>query len=133
MASLPSDVGAFDDAGYVLPSCAPRSTVDVDVATDRAPGRALPDGRPERDQRACEKRRHGGRSRGASLNWWRRTGEQWLIWCETDYEADALTRRCPAQEVRGSDSLEKKERILTGFADGGFGSLISKPKLAALA
>ena len=45
--------------------------------------------------------------------------EPWLIWCDTDIEADHLARLIPdAVEVRGSDKIEHKEESLLGFADG---------------
>jgi hypothetical protein len=57
--------------------------------------------------------------------------ESWIIWTETDYEADELRKVLPeATEVRGSESLESKERALQGFADGSIRVLISKPKIA---
>lgn len=57
--------------------------------------------------------------------------ESWVIWCETDYEADALTAAMPrAVEVRGSDPSDKKEANLIAFSDGKFPIIVSKPKLA---
>lgn len=55
----------------------------------------------------------------------------WLIWCDTDYEADELSKAIPcAVEVRGSD--RNKEAKLLGFANGDFDVLITKPKIAGL-
>lgn len=54
----------------------------------------------------------------------------WLIWCDTDYEADALKRALPgATEVRGSQSIDEKERRLEAFASGEARSLIAKPQM----
>src|SRR5690606_33899692 len=60
-----------------------------------------------------------------------RDGETWLVWCDTDYEADALMARMPADavEVRGSHSVEKKEAGLAAFADGSARILVSKPSV----
>jgi hypothetical protein len=56
---------------------------------------------------------------------------QWLIWCDTNYEADELTPLIPgATEIRGSDSVEKKESCLLGFAEGKIKRLLSKPEIA---
>lgn len=56
-------------------------------------------------------------------------GEPFLIWCDTDYEADALKRALPeAEEVRGSD--KRKQEKLLGFAKGEFLHLITKPSIA---
>jgi hypothetical protein len=57
--------------------------------------------------------------------------EPWLIWCDTDYEADELGARLPeATEVRGSMSAEMKEDRLLGFAEGRYRILISKASIA---
>lgn len=57
--------------------------------------------------------------------------EPWLVWCDTDLEADHLKRLIPdAVEVRGSDKIEHKEAALLGFADGAIRVLITKPSIA---
>jgi superfamily II DNA or RNA helicase len=58
-------------------------------------------------------------------------GEAWVIWCDTDYEADALANRIPgAVEVRGSMSPEVKEANLTAFSTGQARIIITKPSIA---
>jgi hypothetical protein len=60
----------------------------------------------------------------------RETSESWLIWCDTDYEADALKRAIPsAIEVRGSHSIDEKEQRLEAFASGQAKHLIAKPSM----
>jgi hypothetical protein len=55
----------------------------------------------------------------------------WLIWCDTDYEADELKDAIEdAVEVRGSD--KRKEEKLLGFANGEFDVLVTKPKIAGM-
>ena len=57
--------------------------------------------------------------------------EPWLIWCDTDHEADLLMKELPdAKEVRGSHTVEHKESTLMGFAEGEFGQMVTKPKIA---
>lgn len=54
-----------------------------------------------------------------------------VIWCDTDYEADALKASISgAVEVRGSQSIERKEEVLRAFADGEARILITKPVVA---
>jgi superfamily II DNA or RNA helicase len=54
-----------------------------------------------------------------------------LIWCDTDYEADALRDAIPeAIEVRGSMAAEIKERNLNAFALGDARVLVTKPSVA---
>jgi hypothetical protein len=56
--------------------------------------------------------------------------EPWIVWCDTDYEADALLSLIPnAVDVRGSHSIERKESTLAAFADGSARILISKPSV----
>jgi hypothetical protein len=58
--------------------------------------------------------------------------DYWIIWCDTNTEADILKRLFPrAVEVRGSDSVTEKERKLTLFSDGGVQQIITKPDIAA--
>ena len=61
--------------------------------------------------------------------------EQWLIWCNTNYESDELRRVLPtALEVSGSMTSDKdrkeRERILEAFGEGEIGQLITKPSIA---
>jgi len=54
-----------------------------------------------------------------------------LIWCDTDYEADALRDAIPcAVDVRGSHSVESKTNNLMAFSTGETQILITKPKIA---
>lgn len=56
--------------------------------------------------------------------------EQYLIWCNTDYEADLLRKHIPqAVEVRGSDKPEHKEKSAINFIKGEIRILISKAKI----
>jgi hypothetical protein len=57
-------------------------------------------------------------------------GEPWIIWCDTDYEAEALLAAIPtALDVRGSMPTEKKEERIEGFATGVIRHLIGKPSM----
>lgn len=57
--------------------------------------------------------------------------ESWVIWCDTDYEADSLAARIPdAVEVRGSMSVEQKEARLVAFSRGDAPAIITKPSIA---
>lgn len=56
--------------------------------------------------------------------------EPCVIWCDTDYEADALLAALPgASEVRGSHTPERKEATLAAFASGEARILITKPAI----
>jgi DNA modification methylase len=57
--------------------------------------------------------------------------ETWLVWCNTNYEADALKARIPgAIEVRGSMTPEEKSKRLLAFIYGEEKILITKPSVA---
>lgn len=57
--------------------------------------------------------------------------EAWMIWCETDYDADAVMALIPeAVEVRGSMKPEVKEERLDSFTQGQIRILVSKPSIA---
>lgn len=59
--------------------------------------------------------------------------ENFIIWVKQNEEADYLMQhldRSEAREVRGSDSPEKKEANLLGFANNEFRILVTKAKIA---
>lgn len=59
-----------------------------------------------------------------------RSQEPAVVWCDTDYEAQALRAVMPdAIEVRGSQSVEQKEELLEAFAAGQARTLITKPSI----
>ena len=63
----------------------------------------------------------------------RETDGPCLVWCDTDYEADALLsamkRIDGVVEVRGSQSIEDKEEGIMSFVEGRSRVLISKPSI----
>lgn len=57
--------------------------------------------------------------------------EPWVLWCDTDAEADALTNRIPgAVEVRGSMSADVKEERIIAFSTGQSRIIVTKPSIA---
>ena len=55
----------------------------------------------------------------------------WLIWCDTDYEADAILKAVPeAVEVRGSHRVDIKEERLADFSEGRARVMLTKPSVA---
>lgn len=57
--------------------------------------------------------------------------DQWLIWVENNYEADAISDLVPESvEIRGSDKPEHKEKAMLDFAAGKIRVLITKPSIA---
>jgi hypothetical protein len=137
--SRPGDLGPeYDMPEFELPElnihehviAAPKATIE----RAQANGRLIPDTRPSATtmhkvkRESCEDRaREAMRIIGEQPN------KPWVIWCDTNYEADALKRVLPkAVEVRGSHSLNAKEKDLLAFADGKISQIITKPKIAGL-
>lgn len=57
--------------------------------------------------------------------------DPWIVWVDTDYEADAVMAVLPdAVEVRGSQSPEEKERRLVSFSEGRTRVIVTKARIA---
>lgn len=133
MASLPSDLGDFSDDGYVLPPLVDAThIVDVDLSREAGAATLFRIVEMSATNLHKEKRRTAAdRARKLAELVAAEPDEQWLLWCETDYEADAITDAISdALDVRGSQSLDVKENALSGFSDGSVRILVTKPKLA---
>lgn len=139
--SLPSDLGFADD-GYVLPEI---SVAEHMVTADRS----IDAGEEPRGKFAGQQRlfRIPDTSATAIHKEKRLTcedradlvsqcidtdpNEPWIVWCDTDYEADAILARIPdAAEVRGSMQLSLKESRLDAFSRGDLRVLVTKPSIA---
>ncbi|MDO8800070.1 DEAD/DEAH box helicase [Phenylobacterium sp.] len=135
--STPSDIG-FSDDGYILPPFkVTRHVVQADTSIDPGVGRngqlhflRVPDTSATSIHR--EKRLTAdARADKIAAVVAQEPNEPWIVWCDTDYEADALTARIPgATEVRGSMHPDLKEERLTAFATGAVRILITKPSIA---
>jgi hypothetical protein len=135
--SMPSDLG-FPDDGYVLPELRTHRHLiatdrTVDVGAEKS-GQSLLFRMPDlsatsihREKRLTTRQRA---EKVASLVA-AEPDESWIVWCDTDYEADALTEAMPhAVEVRGSMLAEVKERKLDAFSRGEAKVLVTKPSVA---
>lgn len=57
--------------------------------------------------------------------------EQWVIWCHLNDESEMLAQSIPdAKDVKGSDSVDKKESLIDDFTDGKLRVLVTKPSIA---
>jgi hypothetical protein len=127
--SKPSDLG-YSDEGFELPALEVHEhVVDADRSTDtngllfRIPETSATSIHKEK-RLTCDAR---AEMIAAQVNADR---EPWLVWCDTDYEADALKARIPdAVEVRGSMPSKMKEERILGFLDGTVRVLLSKPSI----
>lgn len=130
MAEKPSDLGD-DDNGFVLPPF----TVHRHKARDSKIDNELADmfGAPIMSATKLhdvKRQTSEARAEMAGDLVSKHKKEPWLIWCDTDYEADALKAAIPdAIEVRGSQSIDDKEERLEAFANGSVKHLIAKPSM----
>lgn len=135
--SRPSDLG-FSDEGFDLPPLnLQRHSVKADRSIDTGAekcGQARLFRIPDTSATAIhgEKRRTvEARADLIAAKVAAEPNEAWVVWCDTDYEADALIARIPeAVEVRGSMTAEQKEERLTAFSTGAARIIITKPSVA---
>lgn len=131
-AEKPSDLGDFADDGYNLPALhMVQHTVEVDVS-DPEGGRLFRDATLSATTMHAEMRRtvEARADRVAQVVANTDAAEPWVIWCHTNYEADALLARIPgAVEVRGDMSQDEKERRVSDFVHGRSRILVSKPSI----
>lgn len=130
--SSPSDIG-FDDDRYVLP---PLNLRNITIAVDQTAGRdegelfrnaTLSATTIHKEMRMTTDARVAEIAKLIASD---TENEQWAVWCNTNYEADALKRELPdAVEVRGSDKTEHKEKCAVDFVAGKIRVLISKPSI----
>lgn len=130
----PSDVGNYDDSAYDLPPLRIHQVrVDVDLTDGRAEGALfrIPD--LSATSIHAEKRRTAEPRAWAVADLVRaEPGEPWVVWCETDYEQDALVSvLTDAIDVRGSMTPDQKAAALLRFTDHG-GVIVTKPKIAGM-
>lgn len=124
----PSDLG-FDDAAFVLPPLTHSlhvidSAMPVEGAMFAFPAQGI------REEREEARRTIDLRAElvGELLT----DVDSAVAWCQLNAEGDALAREMPdAVQVSGSDSLERKEEVLTAFSRGEVRILITKPVIGA--
>lgn len=126
----PSDIG-FEDNRFNLPKLNLSENV-VEVGHENKDGKLFIDVTINATSLHRELRRTAGKRAKFTVELIKKdTKNQWIIWVNTNYEADLLNRLIPeAIEIRGSDKLERKEKYLMGFAKNEFRILITKPKIA---
>jgi hypothetical protein len=133
----PSDVG-FSDDGFTLPEMRMvQHIVEADRSIDTGEekdGQARIFRLPETSATSIHREKRltiDARADAIAAVVASETREPWIIWCDTDAEADALTDRIPeAIEVRGSMAADVKEDRLTAFSTGKARIIVTKPSIA---
>lgn len=128
--SKPSDIG-FDDSGYLLPALELKTiVVDVDEAAPAGSEELFKHATLSATTIHRELRETASERAQAVADLVNGSDEPWIVWCNTNVEADELMGRIPgAVEVRGSDRAEWKESRLRKFTEGETRVLISKPSI----
>jgi DNA modification methylase len=126
----PSDIG-FDDDGYILPALNLETiTVDVDETAPEGSDELFKHATLSATTMHRELRETAEHRADAVAEMVNNSDETWIVWCNTNVEADALVSRIPdAVEVRGSDRPDQKESRLRSFSEGKSRVLISKPSI----
>jgi hypothetical protein len=132
MAEKPSDITgrSEDDAGYNLPpfEIIRHAAHDDSASRDFAEmfGAAVSATNMHEIKRQTIEARAGAIADAVAAE----PDEPWLIWCDTNYEADVLKSAiADVIEVRGSQSIDEKEELLEAFGTGQAKRLIAKPSM----
>ena len=124
----PSDLG-YNDDGFILPPLEHRQHVVMartkpEGVLFELPAIGLAEEREEQ-RRTLRERCEAAASLVAH-------GEPAVAWCNLNAEGDLLARLIPdAEQVKGSDPIERKEELLAAFSTGGLRVLVTKPKIGA--
>lgn len=136
--SRPSDIG-YSDAGFEMPGLVTRThVVEADrsvVAGDapasgqmtlfRMPGTSATSIHAEKRITSTDR---AARTAETVLS---DPDEHWVIWVDTDYDADAVRNLLPGVvEVSGKMPIDMKEERLSAFSRGEIKWLLSKPRVA---
>lgn len=135
--SKPSDLGYSDD-GFILPELVThRHEVRADTSHstgEEKDGQSRLFRMPETSATSIHREKRLTRDSRADVIGdivAKDRGEPWIVWCETNDEADALMARIPdAVEVRGSQTADEKEEKLIAFSRGDVPCIITKPSIA---
>ena len=127
--TMPSDLG-YSDEGYVLPSLNIESHVVAVDVTSETGGKLyrVPDMSSTAIHKELKRTTADRAARVAEIV---SQPGQWLVWCYSDYESDALLAAIPeARDIRGSMPEDKRAAILDDFTEGRLRVFISKPQLS---
>lgn len=126
----PSDLGDSDD-GYVLPGLnVVADVVDAKISPHEGELFAYTVSGVGDRARVRKETLRARVGRAAALTG---GGEQWLMWCGLNDEADMLHKLIPGSvNVHGGMTPDEKSEALLAFAHGDIRVLITKPKIAGM-
>jgi DNA modification methylase len=131
--SKPSDIG-FSDEGYILPPLQMETvTVEVDITEEKPEDELFRVATLSATTMHKEMRLTAPQRAHKVASLVNGSSEPWIVWCNTNAEADELVALIPdAIEVRGDDTPANKERLLGSFTDGNARVIITKPSIAGM-
>lgn len=132
LAQMPSDLG-FSDEGFLLPELR-TSTHRAERGPPRISGGLFGDEDISATTMHRIKRHTAEHRASLATNFiLSEPSEAWVVWVDTDYEADAVMAELKGiqgvVEVRGSMTPERKESNLAAFANGSARLLVTKPSI----
>lgn len=130
MIRSPADLG-FDEPGYVLPPLV-KHQVTVPAAYEPAGGMLFPMEARTMQERLSARRESLPQRVTAAADIVRAQRDRpWIVWCNLNDEADALTRAIPgAVQVAGADLRHEKAARMLAFSRGEISCLVTKPSIA---
>jgi hypothetical protein len=133
MAGMPSDLGD-DDGNFILPDLnVHRVRCDPSIHVSQLGGLFGELAVSATDMHRIKRATAGERAKVTAALVDSESEEPWVVWCDTNYEADAvLTALKPfdsVAEVRGSHTTEQKERAIASFSDGDTRIMVTKPSV----
>jgi len=121
----PADLG-FDGSGYDLPELNIQSHVVESKTTDGLFAE-IATGLMERNAARKESIDDRVAKCAEIVN---NSTDQWVIWCNRNEESEKLAQLITgSKDVKGSDTIDYKEKTIDSFTDGSLRVLISKPSI----
>lgn len=128
MMKQPSDL-AYEDDGFKLPKLKLHH-IEVKHGEPLPGNLFMEEARTMDERRTARRESTAERSERLAKIVNKNNGRPWLIWCNLNKEAEAITRMIPgAVNVQGSDKPEVKEKNLLAFSSGEIQTLVTKPKI----
>jgi len=126
----PSDIGPYDDSRFELP---PLNRVDhIVIPRKPPPGYLFTIPAFGLNQERAE-RRGTIEERTELVTELTQNSDRAVVWCQLNDEGDALEQAIPdAIQVKGTQSVDRKEELLGAFMNGEARVLITKAKIAGL-
>lgn len=130
MLQSPADLG-YDGSKHILPELHQyQHIVDVEYESNIETGMLFPMHAQTMSERLKARRATIDERVNFAAKLINKDNQIWVIWCNLNDESSMLANLIPdAVEVRGSDSDEKKEKILEQFANNEIRVLITKPSI----